>query len=164
MGCRKTRKMFSLLNANHLANEGTNEACKAAQAHLESCARCTEDYRVFSLSQTVLDLAASPERVEPDKEFFVALRARIARGEDNPALVQTNNEESWSAVLWLTARQMLPAMALLLLLMIGATLLWSQPTQTEKGPTARIDVNEPTADDVIDSSFIVAEERLQNGK
>ena len=34
----------------------------------------------------------------------------------------------------------------------------------ERSTTARIEVSEPTADDVIDSSFIIAEERLQNGK
>lgn len=164
MGCSKTRKMFSLLNERHPASEITNEARQAAQIHLQSCARCAEEYRVFSLSQTVLDLAASPELIEPGKEFFVALRARIARGQENPALVQTNGDESWTAVLWLTARQMIPAMALLLLLIIGATMLWNQPAQTERGNTARIDVTEPTADDVIDSTFIVAEERLHNGK
>ncbi len=164
MGCRKSRKMFSVLTENHPANEITNEAHKAAQLHLEGCARCAEDFRVFSLSQTVLELAASPEIIEPDKEFFVALRARIARGQDNLTIVQTTGDDSWTAVLWLTARQMLPAMALLLLLMIGATLLWSQPAPAERGNTARIDVTEPTADDVIDSTFIVAEERLQHGK
>ncbi len=164
MGCRKTRKMFPLLSENDQSNNLTQEARQAAQIHLESCGRCAEEYRVFSLSQTVLDLAGSPEIIEPDKEFFVALRARIARGQESPALVQPNTEESWTGVLWQTARQMIPAMALLLLLMIGATLLWNQPTKTEHGTTARIDVTEPTADDVIDSSFIVAEERLQNGK
>jgi hypothetical protein len=156
--------MFPVLNGNHETINASNEARKAAQLHIESCARCAEDFRVFSLSQTVLDLAASPEIIEPDKDFYVALRARIARGQEIPAFRQSGNDESWSAILWLTARQMIPAMALLLLLMLGATLLWNQPTKPEHGTTARIDVTEPTADDVIDSTFIVAEERIQNGK
>jgi hypothetical protein len=164
MGCRKVRNLFPELNGNRKTKEVTGEARQAAQVHLEHCARCAEEYRVYSLSQTVLDLAASPEIIEPDKDFYVALRARIARGQTLPGLTRVNGEEPWTAILWLTARQMIPAMALLLLLMLGATLLWSQPAKTEHGATARIDVSEPTADDVIDSTFIVAEERLQNGK
>ncbi|MEW6127640.1 MAG: hypothetical protein AB1757_11440 [Acidobacteriota bacterium] len=164
MGCRKVRKAFPALSGNAKAQNLGSDERRALQGHLETCSACAAEYRLFSLSQTVLDLTALPEVIEPDKDFMAALRARIARGPESFGLPQIGADESMATMLWLTARQMFPAMALLLLLIIGATLLWSHPASTEKGTAARIEIAEPSADDVIDSTFIVAEERLNHGK
>jgi hypothetical protein len=124
---------------------------------------------LFNLQRRALDLAASPEQVVPDKDFFRALRARIARG---PELSPTRAEESWAAALLLTARQLVPAMAVLLLVILGATLLWNQPrsatTEASLRPRERVvfsdiyDYPAPTRDDVLET--LVAVEEKQNGK
>jgi len=66
--------------------------------------------------------------------FFKALRARIARGPEFSPSRRT--DESWAAALLVTARQLLPAMAVLLLLMVGATLFWRQPPTLETSQAA----------------------------
>ena len=103
------------------------------------------------------------------KIFFRALRARIARG---PELSPPRAEESWAAALLLTARQLVPVMAVLLLVILGATLLWNQQppgaSQAAIRPRERVmfsdmyDYPAPTRDDVLET--LVAIEERQNGK
>jgi hypothetical protein len=105
----------------------------------------------------------------PDKDFFRGLRARIARG---PELSPARAEESWAAALLSTARQLVPAMAVLLLVILGATLLWNQPrpdtSEAALRPRERVvfsdiyDYPAPTRDDVLET--LVAVEEKQNGK
>jgi len=120
---------------------------------------------LFALHRATLDAAASAEPVTPNEQFFRALRARIARG---PALSPSRRaEESWTAALLLTARQLVPAMAVLLLLIIGATLLWNQPlsdtSQAAVRPRERVvfsdiyDYPAPTRDDVLETLVAVEE-------
>jgi hypothetical protein len=150
----------------------------ATQRHLQTCGRCALEYRLFTLGRAALDAAACGETIEPDQHFFKALRARIARGEE--AMARGRPDESWAAALLLTARQMIPAMAMLLLLIIGATLIWnSAPTQWNSSPSTRgqvadvprrerivmpdlYDYPAPTADDVLET--LVAVEEQKNGK
>lgn len=158
VGCRQARRLFA-----QAAGDAT------LRRHLQSCARCAFEYRLFDLQQRALDLAASPEQVVPDKDFFRALRARIARG---PELSPTRAEESWAAALLLTARQLVPAMAVVLLVILGATLLWNQQppgaSQAAIRPRERVmfsdmyDYPAPTRDDVLET--LVAIEERQNGK
>lgn len=161
LSCRRVRKQFALLHGN----ASVSHSAKAVSAHLQTCSKCAVEYRLFALQRATFDAAASPELVTPDEQFFSALRARIARG---PApLPSRRGEESWAAALLLTARQLVPAMAVLLLLIIGATLLWNQPpsdtSQAAVRPRERVmfsdyyDYPAPTRDDVLETLVAVEE-------
>ena len=163
LSCRKVRKQFDLLNAS--AGMAHGAEMDAVNGHLQACSNCTLEYRLFALQRVTLDGAASPEPVAPDEQFFNALRARIARG---PALIPSRRgDESWTAALLLTARQLVPAMAVLLLMIIGATLLWNQSTsdtsQAAVRPRERVmfsdyyDYPAPTRDDVLETLVAVEE-------
>ncbi|MEN3332385.1 MAG: hypothetical protein V7641_1750 [Blastocatellia bacterium] len=137
----------------------------ASERHLQTCARCAMEYRLLSLSRAAMDGAAAPEPVAPDEEFFKAVRARIHRGEASIERV----DESWAAALFITARQLIPAMALLLLLIISATFLWRNVPPNGNAPlTGRnalprlYDDPAPSADDALDS--LMAVEEKKNGK
>jgi anti-sigma factor RsiW len=143
----------------------------ATHRHLQSCPRCAREYRLFEMGRAALDLTAAAEPVRPDDDFFTALRAQIARGQTDERAAQTG-DESWAAAVFLTARQLIPAMAVLLLLIIGATLLWkSAPTEKNMAdlrPRERVlfnqlyDYPEPTPDDVLET--LVAVEEKENAK
>lgn len=161
LSCRRVRKHFALI---HVSAKVTHSE-KAVNAHLQTCSNCAVEYRLFALQRATLDAAASPDLVTPDEQFFSGLRARIARG---PALIPSRRpEESWTAALLLTARQLVPAMAVLLLLIIGATLLWNQPpgdtSQAAVRPRERVmfsdyyDYPAPTRDDVLETLVAVEE-------
>jgi hypothetical protein len=164
--CRQARKRFAALDERSVGGVKISVIERAAtERHLAICSRCAVDYRVFALQRVVLDAAAAPEPIVPDEHFFRALRARIARG---PELSQTHPaDESWAAALLLTARQLVPAMAVLLLLIVGATLLWNQPrpetSQAAVRPRERVvfsdmyDYPAPTRDDVLETLVAVEE-------
>ena len=172
IGCRQARKHFAAMNDDPAASISTTVRA-AAQHHLQACSRCALEYKLFELQRVTMDAAAG-DNVTPDEDFFRALRARIARGPEvsraRPA------DETWAAALLATARQLVPAMAVLLLLMVGATLLWNR-SATETGqrtsqaavrPRERVvfpdmyDYPEPTRDDVLET--LVAVEEKENGK
>jgi anti-sigma factor RsiW len=172
--CRQARKHFAVLNDDARASTSLSITERtAATRHLQTCARCALEYRLYALQMSTLDAAAA-DPIAPDEDFFRGVRARIARGpEVSPA---RPTDESWAAALLATARQLVPAMAVLLLLMLGATLLWNRPT-TETGqltsqaavrPRERVvfpdmyDYPEPTRDDVLET--LVAIEEKENGK
>jgi len=138
----------------------TARADRPEWRHLESCAGCELEYRLFALSSQALNLAACPERIEPDREFFKGLRARIARGPDGLAGIEPR-EERWASALLATARQLIPAMAILLLLIIGATLMWNSghPRQQANRQTEAYEIQEPSPDDVLDSVAAVEDKR-----
>ncbi len=158
ISCRKARRSF------------TSED-DGVKRHIKACERCAKEYRLLALTRTALDLAASPEEVRPDEAFFVALRARIARGPERT--LQPAVDESWSAALWLTARQLIPAMTILLILIIGATVFFNNSasgidsTATIR-PRDRVVFNDiydypaPTLDDVLQT--MVAVEERENGR
>jgi nitrogen fixation-related uncharacterized protein len=179
LSCRRARRGFHLMGgaarlnapALKLARGARETERKAVERHIESCSRCEGDYRLFTLTRAALDLAGSAEPVSPDKEFFAALRARLARG---PAWTDraAAPDESWAAAMMLTARQLIPAMALLLLAIIGMTLLWDgthpQYDIVARQPSERVlfngmyDLPEPTPDDVLET--LVAVEDKEDGK
>jgi anti-sigma factor RsiW len=166
IGCRQARKRFAALDEHAGAAAGLNLAERAeTNRHLESCSRCASEYRLFCLQRATLDAAAATEPVVPDEDFFKAVRARIARG---PELSPSRRaDESWASALLLTARQLIPAMAALVLLIIGATLLWNQaPSDTSQAavrPRERVvfsdiyDYPAPTRDDVLETLVAVEE-------
>ena len=174
IGCRETRKRFAALDGRSVGSRSLSVTERAVtNHHLQTCSGCAIEYRLFELQRTALD-AASAEPITPDEDFFRALRARIARG---PALGPVRRpDESWAAALLITARQLVPAMAILLLLMVGATLIWNQPlpdknqitSQAAVRPRDRVvfsdiyDYPAPTADDVLET--LVAVEEKENGK
>lgn len=170
--CRQARKRFAALQDANTSSMNMSVTERAAvNRHVETCSRCALEYRLFALQRATLDAAAAAEPVTPDELFFQGLRARIARG---PALRTTRvADESWAAALLVTARQLVPAMAVLLLLMVGATLLWNrpapfEPSQAAVRPRERVvfpdiyDYPEPTRDDVLET--LVAVEEKENGK
>lgn len=154
LNCKQARKLFAPLTKDQVSEV---EQQLVAQ-HIESCPRCADEQRLTALYHTTLKLSGSPEVITPDEEFFIALRARIARGAEQFAPTPVAVEESWAAALLLTARQLIPAMALLLLLIFGATVLWSNSSRSS-GQSAQSQISEPTPYDSIDLSVIVAEER-----
>jgi hypothetical protein len=169
--CRQARKRFAALDERSFGAVKMSVTDRAAtEHHLQICSRCALEYRLIALQRAALDAAAAPEPITPDELFFRGLRARIARG---PDLLQSRpTDESWAAALLLTARQLFPAMAVLLLLMVGATLLWNQPrpetSQAAVRPRERVvfsdmyDYPAPTRDDVLET--LVAVEEKQNGE
>jgi anti-sigma factor RsiW len=179
IGCRAARKQFAaLIEQTETPLVASSRAALRAderaiiEYHLQNCTACAAEYRLLALSRATLDAAAAAEPVAPDEDFFRMLRARLARGE-SPAPVE-RADESWAAALLLTARQLVPAMAMLLLLIIGATLLWNSGAAVNKdrAPIAsqvlrrdRIDLLDdpaPIAEDVLDT--LVAIEEKKNGK
>ena len=137
----------------------------ATERHLQTCGHCAMEYRLLSLSRAAMDAAAAPEPIAPDEDFFKAVRARIHRGE---ASIE-RADESWATALFVTARQLIPAMALLLLLIISATFLWrSAPQKDNRALESRnalprlFDGPAPSADDALDS--LMAVEEKKNGK
>ncbi|HKY06310.1 MAG TPA: hypothetical protein VJQ56_15550 [Blastocatellia bacterium] len=136
--------------------------------HIEGCSRCARDYRLTRLTRAVLDNAAAAEPVRPDTDFFVALRARIERGPAVGANARLDSaDDGWAAVLMLTTRQLIPVMALLLLIIIGATFFWGNspaaPGQVATVPRERVlfsdmyDYPEPTSDDVLQTLVMLEE-------
>lgn len=172
IGCRQARRLFRVLGAPDTDVSPADRL--AGERHLESCSGCAREYRVFLLGRAALDAAAAPEAIEPGEEFYTSLRARILRGPeaDDALHPQPELDESWAAALTLTARQLIPAMAMLLILIIGATLLLEKKSsygiEGIGRPTDRVilgDVYEyprPTEDDVLET--LVAVEEKQNGR
>jgi hypothetical protein len=157
-GCREVRQSFAGILKNQSEDAFKVHKLESFKLHLNGCKACAGEYQLFSLGRTALDLAASPEVIEPGKEFFVGLRARIARGNEVSATPRNNADESWSAALLITARQLMPALAMLLLVIIGATVLWQQPSVQDGNGEAQYKVRGLTTGDMLDS--IVAEERI----
>jgi hypothetical protein len=163
LSCRQARERFVVLHESRATRNASE--LEALEAHLKKCSPCAREYRLFALQLATLDAAASPEAIRPDEQFFSALRARIARGPaPSPA---RRADESWSVALLLTARQLVPAMAVLLLLIIGATLLWNQSpsdaSQAAVRPRERVmfsdyyDYPAPTRDDVLETLVALEE-------
>lgn len=173
--CRQARKRFAALDERDAASTDLSVTERAAtNRHVQTCSRCALEYRLFVLQRTTLDAAAVAEPITPDEDFFRALRARIARGP--AASASRSQDESWAAALLVTARQLIPAMAVLLLVMVGATLLWDQAAPEINQVTSQAavrarervvfpdmyDYPEPTRDDVLET--LVAVEEKENGK
>ena len=171
--CRFVRRQFSVL-FDEAAREADTAGTAVLKSHLEACPGCGAEYRLYRLGRAALNAAGASETITPQNDFFVALRARIARGPGKQPAVNPigfNGDESWAAALLLTARQLIPAMAMLLALIIGATLIWGNQPQNPGSqamlPSERIvlgDVYEyrPTADDVLET--LVAVEDRENGR
>jgi anti-sigma factor RsiW len=161
--CREARKRFAELD-NHESGSLNIAERAAINYHVQTCPRCSMEYRLFALQRATLDLASS-EPFSPDEEFFKGVRARIARGPEPSHTRQP--DESWAAALFVTARQLVPAMAVLLLLMLGATLFWNRPSQLETSASVRprervmfpdmYDYPEPTQDDVLETLVAIEE-------
>ncbi len=174
VNCRQARKQFRRLDERG-AIAGAREQLSAQERaalerHIQACAGCASEYRLYALGLAALNLVAAPEPVRPDEGFFKALRARIARGPETISPPQ-QQDESWAGALLVIARQMIPAMALLLILIVGATVLWNSSSKLNKPSSAsqaarsteRVnDFPEPTPDDVFES--VVAVEERWDGK
>jgi len=167
IGCRGARKRFAELNNSQSASSEMSITERAAVSqHLQACSGCSLEYRLFVLQRATFDAVAA-EPFSPNEDFYKGLRARIARGPE-PARIHQRGE-SWTAALLVTARQLVPAMALLLLLllMLGATLFWNRPRQLETSaqvrPRERVmfpdmyDYPEPTQDDVLETLVAIEE-------
>ena len=171
--CRQALKRFPAFDESRAAGEQLAAGERAAiERHLHDCAKCAREYRIFALTRAALDGAAAKGSMTADDAFFRALRARISRGPEAPQM-WLPAAESWAAALLATARQLIPAMAVLLLLIIGATYMWSgdvaQGTdRVALRPRERVmfsdmyDYPAPTRDDVLET--LVAAEEKENGK
>lgn len=168
IGCRQARKRFPAFDRSTTARETLAAGEHATiERHLHDCAKCAREYRIYALTRVALDRAAATEPMTADDAFLRGLRARINRGPEPPK--SRPAEETWAAALLLTARQLIPAMAMLLLLIIGATFVWStNPAQGNDRvalrPRERVmfsdmyDYPAPTRDDVLET-LVAAEEK-----
>ena len=179
VGCRAARSQFGKLAAADSGRTLTGVGMSAAeqqviQRHLNGCERCAREYQFVALERGMLDLAGAPEPIEPGHEFFNTLRARLAPGLESRDDLTIAGDESWAAAVMLIARQLIPAMAMLLLLILGATFVLGNRSNgapsdlSSVRPTERIlfsDVYElsrpPTTDDVLET--LVAVEEIENG-
>ncbi|HKV38920.1 MAG TPA: hypothetical protein VJX67_06880 [Blastocatellia bacterium] len=186
--CRQVREQFRFLASHAESQPGSGSSVtespvselaandinpKSHLLHLKNCAKCEYEYRLFVLTQNVLYTAGSSEIIEPDQSWFLALSARIAREGDRLGRARAG-EEPWPTVVWETARQLIPVMAVLLLIIAGATILWGGvpkiQSQTSIRASDRVLFNnneaeeypQPTADDVLQT--LVAVEERKNGK
>ncbi|HEU4387029.1 MAG TPA: hypothetical protein VFV34_04485 [Blastocatellia bacterium] len=165
--CGDARRAFGAVEQGTAPDDVRN----AVNNHVASCAACAFENRISRLERTVLDLAGAAQQITPDEAFFNGLRARIARGE-NGSQSRSRADQTWTMLMWVTARQVLPAMAILLLLIVGATLMWGTGNGQEQLTTYRpmdkiivlpeSDGYQPTADDVLES--LVAVEENGNGR
>ena len=172
IGCRQARKQFPALEERAKLQQQLADGERGAiEEHLNECRNCAREYQILTLTRATLDAAATSEQVVADDTFFRLLRARINRGPEQ--LSSRPAEESWAAALLATARQLIPAMAMLLLLIIGATFVWSADIgpandQVALRPRDRVifsdmyEYPEPTRDDVLET--LVAAEEKENGK
>lgn len=157
ISCRNARRLFPML----LSGSAEIPDTRLAKQHIDQCAKCEMEYRIETLSRVTLEAAGSNEQIAPDEAFFKMLRARIERGPSTA--VTAGQDEFWATALLLTARQLFPAMALLLLLIIGATLAWNASHQQDLNPRQEsYELQEPRPDDGLES--IVAMEERRNGK
>src|SRR5262249_46921683 len=122
IGCREARSRLAALAR---VTGAITAELEPVERHLEDCEACSREFNLIVMTRAALDAAACPETITADEDFYRSLRARIARGPD--IATSTGNTDSWAdswaAALLLTARQLMPLMALLLLLMIGASVL-----------------------------------------
>jgi len=170
MSCRNARAGLRPMILSGLANV-------QIERHLDHCANCAAEYALLKLEKIVLDASSAVVPIEPGPEFFAAVRARIYREAEGGA-VSYSAEDGLANVLWLTARQLVPALTLLLAVIIGATLIWGagvpkadlarQEASAMLRPTERVlfhdlyDTPQPTTDDVLES--LVAVDEKDNGK
>jgi hypothetical protein len=179
MKCRDVRKEFLLLNSTPSAPRADNPAGSlsdgrtksALEQHLALCLDCAREYRIFSLGRAVVGLSGTSEQIQPDKEWFASLKAKVARQADL-ARQRSGIEISFPLLVWITAKQLIPIMAAMVAIILGASLLWRnsprQPELSAARASDRFVFNEvyeypqPTTDDVIQT--LVAVEDKQNGK
>jgi hypothetical protein len=158
IGCRKARSRLAALAR---VSGAITAELEPVERHLENCEACSREFNLIVMTRAALDAAACEETITADESFYKSLRARIARGPDQATVAAT--ADSWAAAVLLTARQLMPLMALLLLLMIGASVLWkSAPPSGPSLAGNSYDFVEPTPDDVLDS--LAAVEERDNGK
>jgi hypothetical protein len=136
-------------------------------AHLSHCDRCEAEARINRLYRAIVCGDARPAGAEdvPDATWFRGLMARIEReGLPSPQVA----EDSFAGIVWLAARQMVPAMVALVLLIVGATLFWNRAPNIQPGTNDPVLMNQvveypqPTSDDVLGT--LLAVEDKKNGK
>jgi hypothetical protein len=174
MKCRDVQKEFSLPDRNRRqASDGNYDRLgSAVEQHLSECPACASEYRLVSLGRAVLGLAGTGQPVRPDDDWFAVLKAKIAR-QPEAATTRVLFEESWPGLVWVTARQLIPIMAAVMAIILGASLFWrTNPVPQDRSGVRASDrfvfsgqvyeYPQPTRDDVIET--LVAVEDQKNGK
>ena len=170
LSCREARAGFRSMTQSPAAPR-SNGSHLEIERHVDDCSPCAAEYGLFEMEQAVLDASAAAVPVEPDQAFFAALRARIHR-EAETGGAGCYAQDAWANMVWVTARQLIPTMAVLLILIIGATLIWGGRDDSYQEavirPSERVlfhdiyDTPQPTRDDVLE--MLVAVEEKDNGK
>jgi hypothetical protein len=170
MKCRDVRREFALVDQNR-RQQSPEALARAVEQHLSECTACAHEYRLYSLSRNVIELSASEKPVSPNTEWFAGLKAAIARQSD-AAGTRSLIQDSWTALVWITAKQLIPIMAAVVVIILGASLLWrTNPVSPDRSGIRASDrfvlsgrvyeYPKPTADDVIETLVAVEE---KNGK
>ncbi len=121
MNCREVKR--------RLEREGSGAMSpverQALARHLEVCGRCGEAATVAGLSSALL--GALREEIAPDPTFYARLRARMAEG-------AASHSETTLLQIFGFARRLVPAMALGVLLLAGASISLTGPRSPQAAP------------------------------
>jgi len=175
LNCRQARQLIRAEGAQNFQaatrelrpeNPKGNYGDSGLKAHLLRCPTCQAEARIDSFYRLILTGYPEAAAAEPPDEFwFRGLRARIER-EGSPK--STGVEDSFARTVSLVARQMVPEMVALVLLIVGATLFWNSRPGQGPGSTDPVLMNQvveypqPTTDDVLGT--LLAVEDKKNGK
>ena len=167
--CRQARRQIRAQASLRSQGASGDEGNSLLRSHLLGCARCEAEAGFNRLYRNILEATrpANPGQPEagPDTAWFRVLRARIEREGVPNSLA---GEDSWAAIVWVAARQMVPVMAALVLLIVGATLFWNRAQGLPTGNNDPVLMNQvveypqPTTDDVLGT--LLAVEDTKNGK
>jgi len=162
LGCREARKRIRAQQSLPTPEANSDQPDSRLDAHLLFCPKCAAEARVTRLYRFILaGDAPLGTTLEPDADWFKGLRARIER-ETSPK--SPASEDSFAGIVWLAARQMVPAMVVLVLLIAGATLFWSSRPDL-RGSTDPVLMNQvveypqPTSDDVLGTLLAVEDKK-----
>jgi hypothetical protein len=164
--CRQARKLIRGQGWFHPQSAIPEDSDSRLRSHLSRCARCEGEARVQRLYRVILtgDSGTVGTAYAPDAAWFRGLSARIER-ENSPKSLAP--EDSFAAIVSLVARQMVPVMVALILLIVGATLFWTRAPvgQVNNYPVLMnqvVEYPQPTSDDVLGT--LLAVEDKKNGK
>ena len=121
VNCREARKQFSVLARGGFRLTDEDGQGTPVENHIRSCSKCLDEYQLLALELTVVDLFGAAVTFQPEESFYYAVQNRIRREEYKASLPSM---DPWPTLLWGSAKQLIPAVSMLLLLIIGATLFW----------------------------------------
>lgn len=170
MKCREAQKAFVVLDRTRQSESDSRDLLvEQVERHLSECGDCATEYRIQRLGKAVLRLAGAEPAQGPDREWFAVLKAKIAQQSDAVA-PRVASEDSLPGLVWITAKQLIPIMTAVMVIILGVSLFWRTtvaPQDTGQASDRFLfspqvyEYPQPTRDDVIDT-LVAVEDR--NGR